>query len=53
MAEISKDGKVVYSSEALKQIDIKLDRAREELAHLKSLWNVSDALGGMSIFFIL
>ena len=46
LTEISKDGKVTYSSEELKTIDIILDKARYGLAHLQSLWNVSDALGG-------
>ena len=39
----------MYTSKELKNIDIRLDRAREDLRHLKSLWNVSVAFGGFSL----
>ena len=47
--QISKDGKVVYTSKELKKIDVKLDKARRDFRHLKSLWNVSVAMGGYSL----
>lgn len=47
--QLSKDGKVRYTSDELKKIDIKLDKARLDFRNLKSLWNVSVALGGYSL----
>jgi hypothetical protein len=46
MRKMSKDGKIIYTSPELKKIDQILDKARSGLAHLESLWNVSDALNG-------